>query len=51
MADFFFVAGVVVVLVLLVPVCVYISVKLGTYAFFRGRELFQEQRKNHDDEA
>ena len=28
-----------------VPFVVYLSVKLGTYAFFRGRELFEQKNK------
>jgi hypothetical protein len=44
MAEFFYVVGVVLALVLAVPVSVYISVKLGTFAFYRGRELYLETK-------
>ena len=27
------------------PFVVYVSVKLGTYAYFRGRQLFENERK------
>lgn len=41
---------------LLVPIVTYLAVKLGTYAFFRGRELFfkrthDEQEMNCDNET
>jgi len=37
-----------IVLMILValPYSVYISVKLGTYAFFRGRQLYHEEMKD-----
>lgn len=39
-----------IIIVLLVlgstPFVVYISVKLGTYAFYRGRQLFEKENKN-----
>ena len=31
---------------LVVPYIIYVSVKLGTYAFYRGRQLFNEENKN-----
>ena len=33
----------------LLPVTVYVSVKLGTYAFYKGRELYEEEGKNGND--
>jgi len=36
------VATTIVVVVALLPVCVYLCVKLGTYAYLRARKLFQE---------
>lgn len=32
-----------------VPFVVYLSVKLGTYAFFRGRELFEQTRERRQE--
>ena len=34
-----------VVLVMASPFVVYTCVKLGTFAFYRGRQLFEEQQK------
>jgi len=31
---------------LLFPFVVFFSVKLGTYAFYRGRALFEEENEN-----
>jgi len=28
------------------PYIIYMSVKLGTYAFYRGRQLFERENKN-----
>lgn len=34
------------ILVLLcLPITIYVSVKMGTYAFYKGRELFEEEGK------
>ena len=41
------VAALVAVAVLL-PCVVYVSVKLGTYAYFRGKQLFEEDCANGD---
>jgi hypothetical protein len=40
-----------IVLVLLIvlgtlPFVVYVSVKLGTYAFYRGRQIFEKENEN-----
>ena len=32
----------------LCPVVVYLSVKFGTYAYFQGRRLYNENRKKGD---
>ena len=34
------------VVLLTLPYIVYLSVKLGTYAFYRGRQLFERENKN-----
>lgn len=40
--------NIILVLVVLMstPFVVYVSVKLGTYAFYRGRQLFEKENKN-----
>jgi hypothetical protein len=38
-------------LVIVPPIAVYVLVKLGTYAFFKGRQLFLDQEKQNDDSA
>ena len=40
--------GVVVLAALAAPVVAYVSVKLGTYAFFRGKQLFEEDQVDGD---
>jgi len=40
---------VVMLLLVFTPYVVYVSVKLGTYAFFRGRQLFEKE--NSDGET
>jgi hypothetical protein len=32
------------------PIAVYITVKMGTYAFFKGRQLFHEDQEKIDGE-
>lgn len=36
----------VVIVLISSPYIVYMSVKLGTYAFYRGRQLFERENKN-----
>jgi len=36
------------VVMAMVPFMVYASVKLGTYAFYRGRQIFNERHRNDD---
>lgn len=38
--------GAVVVAAIVVPFVFYLSVKLCTYAFFRGRQIFQQETEN-----
>lgn len=40
--------NIIIVLIVLVaiPFVVYVSVKLGTYAFYRGRQLFEKENKD-----
>lgn len=44
----------IIVLLLIVMFClpfmIYVSVKLGTYAHYRGRQLFENERKRSDGE-
>lgn len=40
---------VIMLLLVFTPYVVYVSVKLGTYAFFRGRQLFEKE--NYDGET
>jgi len=41
MIDTFLILGVVLVAV---PFEIYVSIKLGTYAFFKGRQIFKDQQ-------
>jgi len=43
----FFIVGAVVA-VLVFPFVVYQSVKLGTFAFYRGKQLFEENRHGEE---
>lgn len=36
----------VLVVLMATPFVVYVSVKLGTYAFYRGRQLFEKENKD-----
>ena len=36
---------IIVVVALVVPIITYMTVKLGVFAFFRGRQLFDEKQK------
>jgi len=33
------------------PFVVYTSVKLGTYAFYRGRQIFEKENKNGESKG
>lgn len=33
-------------ILVLMPVCLYVSIKLGTFAFYRGRELYEDHKKS-----
>jgi hypothetical protein len=45
MIEVCFIAVVAVVIVSF-PFVVFLSVKLGTYAYFQGRELFEREKEN-----
>jgi hypothetical protein len=45
MIELLFVA-VALVVVFGLPFVVYLSVKLGTYAYFQGKDLFDREKKN-----
>ena len=40
---------IVVVVSLAFPFVVYTSVKLGTYAFYRGRQIFEKENKHGEN--
>jgi hypothetical protein len=40
---------IVTLIMVMLPPSVYISVKLGTYAFFRGRQLFYEEEEKRSE--
>ena len=40
---------VVFIVLIALPWCVYVSVKLGTYAFYRGKQLFDQENQNHGE--
>jgi len=49
MDNMILIAGGIAVLLLL-PFVVYVSVKLGTYAFFKGRQAFKNEEINDGQE-
>lgn len=35
------------VILVFTPISIYFSVKFGTYAFYRGKQLFEEHQKKN----